>query len=459
MSLLPPDKVQKLQAALHAKAKGSPKYRFYALYDKVYREDILTYAYRCCRANGGAAGVDGQDFADIESYGEKRWLGELMEELRSRTYRPEAVRRVLIPTPGQPGRTRPLGIPTIKDRVAQTAALVVLEPIIEADLQPEQYAYRPGCSALDAVRRVHSLLNTGHKEVIDADLSGYFDSIPHAELMKSLSRRISDRHMLHLIKMWLQAAVEETDERGHKQRTTRNKDQGRGCPQGAPISPLLSNLYMRRFVLGWKVLGHEKRLDAWIVNYADDMVICCRGTVQEAMTAMRAMMQKLKLTINETKTRICHVPDASFDFLGYTFGRCYSAKTGKAYIGTRPSRNKIQGLCHRISEMTSRRWTLLEVSDRIAQLNRMLVGWANYFRLGPVSKAYRAVDDHTRHRLRQWLCAKHKVKGQGTSRFPDEYLDQTLGLVKLQLRTRNLPWANAWPPCPKAGCGKSARPV
>jgi group II intron reverse transcriptase/maturase len=350
---------------------------------------------------------------------------------------------VLIPKPGQPGRTRPLGIPTIKDRVAQTAALVVLEPIIEADLQPEQYAYRPGCSALDAVRRVHSLLNTGHKEVIDADLSGYFDSIPHAELMKSLSRRISDRHMLHLIKMWLQAAVEETDERGHKQRTTRNKDQGRGCPQGAPISPLLSNLYMRRFVLGWKVLGHEKRLDAWIVNYADDMVICCRGTVQEAMTAMRAMMQKLKLTINETKTRICHVPGASFDFLGYTFGRCYSAKTGKAYIGTCPSRKKIQGLCHRISEMTSRRWTLLEVSDRIAQLNRMLVGWANYFRLGPVSKAYRAVDDHTRHRLRQWLCAKHKVKGQGTSRFPDEYLDHTLGLVKLQLRTRNLPWANA----------------
>jgi hypothetical protein len=200
---------------------------------------------------------------------------------------------------------------------------------------------------------------------------------------------------------------------------------------------------MRRFVLGWKVLGHEKRLDAWIVNYADDMVICCRGTAQEAMTAMRAMMQKLKLTINETKTRICHVPGASFDFLGYTFGRCYSAKTGKAYIGTRPSRKKIQGLCHRISEMTSRRWTLLEVSDRIAQLNRMLVGWANYFRLGPVSKAYRAVDDHTRHRLRQWLCAKHKVKGQGTSRFPDEYLDQTLGLVKLQLRTRNLPWANA----------------
>jgi RNA-directed DNA polymerase len=443
MSLRPPEKVQKLQAALHAKAKGSPMYRFYALYDKVYREDILLFAYRCCKANGGAPGVDGQDFADIETYGLERWLGELAEELRSKTYRPQAVRRVLIPKPGQPGRTRPLGIPTTKDRVVQTAARLVLEPIFETDLQPEQYAYRPGRSALDAVRHVHSLLNTGHTEVLDADLSGYFDSIPHAELMKSVSRRISDRHMLHLIKMWLQAPVEEDDERGHKQRTTRNKDQGHGCPQGAPISPLLSNLYMRRFVLGWKVLGHERRLAARIVNYADDMVICCRGTAQDAMTAMRAMMQKLKLTVNEAKTHVCRVPDESFDFLGYTIGRCYSPKTGKAYIGTRPSQQKIQRICCEISEMTSRRWTLLEAADRVARLNRTLVGWANYFCLGPVSKAYRAVDAHARYRLRQWLCAKHKVNGQGTSRFPDEYLDLTLGLVKLQSRARNFPWANA----------------
>ena len=223
--------------------------------------------------------MDGQDFTGIESYGVEPWLGELAAELRSKTYRPQAVRRVLIPKLGKPGRTRPLGIPTIKDRVAQTAALLVLEPIFETDLQLEQYAYRSGRSTLDAVRKVHSLLNTRHTEVIDADLSGYFDSIPHAELMKSLSRRVSDRHMLHLIKMWLQAPVVEDDERGHKQRTTRNKDQGRGCPQGAPISPLLSNLYMRRFVLGWKVLGHEKRLAARIVNYADDSApgnVCTR---------------------------------------------------------------------------------------------------------------------------------------------------------------------------------------
>jgi group II intron reverse transcriptase/maturase len=441
MSLTPPTKVQKLQETLHVKAKESPDYRFHQLYDKVYRRDVLEYAYRCCSANGGAPGVDGQTFADIEKYGMGRWLDELTEELRKKTYRPEAVRRVNIPKPGQLGRTRPLGIPTVTVRVVQTAALLVLEPIFEADLQPEQYAYRPNRSALDAIRAIHALVNTGHTEVVDADLSGYFDSIPHSELMKSVARRVSDRHILHLIKMWLIAPVEETDERGRKQRTTRNKDLKRGSPQGSPISPLLSNLYMRRFILGWKVLGHEKRLGAKIVNYADDFVICCRGSADRAMTTMRAMMQKLKLTVNETKTHVCRLPDEAFDFLGYTIGRCYSTRTGRAYLGTQPSRKKVLGLCREISEMTGRRWTLLDAADRVSRLNRMLVGWANYFCLGPVSKAYRIVDRHVRHRLRQWLCAKHKVQGQGTSQYPDEYLEQTLGLVRLQVRTRNFPWA------------------
>jgi group II intron reverse transcriptase/maturase len=443
MSLQPPPKVRKLQEALHAKAKGSPTYRFYALYDKVYREDILAFAYRCCKANGGAAGVDDQKFADIESYGLERWLGELAEKLRSKTYRPQAVRRVLIPKAGQPGRTRPLGIPTIIDRVVQTAVLLVLEPIFEADLQPEQYAYRPGRSALDAVQAVHTQVKTGYTEVVDADLSGYFDSIPHAELLKSVARRVSDGHMLHLIKMWLQAPVEETDERRLRQRTTRNKDEGRGSPQGAPISPLLSNLYMRRFILGWKVLGHDRRLDARIVNYADDFVICCRGTAQEAMTAMRGMMEKLKLTVNETKTHVCQVPDESFDFLGYTIGRCYSPRTGGAYIGARPSRKKIQGVCRRISELTSCRWELLDHGECVRRLNRVLVGWAHYFSLGSVSRAYRVVDAHARYRLRQWLRRKHKVPGRGTARFPLRYIYDTLGLVELQLRPRNFSRAKA----------------
>ena len=253
MSLVPPPKVQKLQTALHAKAKESPSYRFYRLYDKVYRRDILEFAYLRCRSNDGAPGVDGQTFEDIEAYGRELWLDELTTELRMRTYRPSPVRRVFIPKGD--GKQRPLGIGSIRDRVAQMAVVLVLEPIFEADLQPEQHAYRPNHSALDAIKEVHGHVNTGHTDVVDADLSGYFDSIPHAELVKSLSRRISDRHLLGLIKMWLVAPVEETDERGRTHRTTRNKDEGRGSPQGSPLSPLLANVYMRRFIVGWKTLG------------------------------------------------------------------------------------------------------------------------------------------------------------------------------------------------------------
>jgi group II intron reverse transcriptase/maturase len=441
MSLTTPSSVQKLQTALHDKAKGSSKFRFYALYDKVYREDVLVFAYECCQANGGAAGVDGQTFEDIEEYGVRKWLDELAQELKSRTYRPQPVRRVWIPKPD--GKQRPLGVPAIKDRVVQTAAVLVLEPIFEADLQPEQYAYRPDRSALDAVRQVHKLLNTGHEQIVDADLSGYFDSIPHADLMKSVARRVVDGAMLHLIKMWLEAPVEETDEKGNTHRSTRNRDEGRGTPQGAPISPLLSNLYMRRFVLGWKKLGHEKRLAAYIVNYADDLVICCRGRAEEALTTMRNIMTKLKLTVNETKTRVCKLPEEKFDFLGYTFGRCYSSKTGRAYLGTVPSKKRVIRICKTISELTGRDQLLLDQERVVAKLNRAMIGWANYFCLGPVSKAYQAVDQHARNRLLQWLCAKHKVLGSGTKRFPEKSLHEVLGLVCLNQRTSNFPWATS----------------
>jgi RNA-directed DNA polymerase len=439
MSLSTPESVQKLQAALHDKAKESPDFRFYALYDKVYQKDVLTFAYQSSKANGGTAGVDDQTFEDIEAYGAERWLDELMQVLKSRTYRPLPVRRVFIPKPG--GQQRPLGVPAICDRTVMMAAVLVLDPIFEADLQPEQYAYRRGRSALDAVRHVHKLINTGHGEIVDADLAGYFDSLPHSELLKSVARRVVDGAMFHLIKMWLKAPVEETDERGKKHRSTRNRDEGRGSPQGSPISPLLSNLYMRRFVRGWKKLGHEKRLGAYIVNYADDLVICCRGRAEEALAAMQVMMTKLKLTVNETKTRVSKLPEEKFDFLGYTFGRCYSPKTGRAYLGTVPAKKRVIRICQAISGETGRNRTQLDHKTVVTKLNQMMNGWANYFCLGPVSKAYRAVDRHTCKRLRQWLCAKHKKASLASRKYSDAYLHDRFGLVRLTERPRNFSWA------------------
>jgi RNA-directed DNA polymerase len=434
MSLVPPDSVGKLQAALHAKAKGAPGYRFYSLYDKVCRRDVLTYAYERCRQNAGAPGVDGQTFEAIEASGLGSWLDALMQDLKGRTYRPSPIRRVFIPKPD--GKQRPLGIGTVRDRVAQMAMVVVLESIFETDLPPEQYAYRPGRSAHDAVRRVHALVNAGYTEVVDADLSGYFDSIPHPELLKSVARRVSDGRVLALIKAWLEAPVEEADRRGRVSRTTRNRDDRRGTPQGSPLSPLLSNVYFRRFVLGWTSLGHAQRLDAHIVNYADDFVICCRDNADEALATMRGMMFKLKLTVNESKTRVCRLPAEPFDFLGYTIGPCYRPRTGTCYLGTRPAAKRVARVKRTVSELTGRRWVLLSAEDQVVRLNRLLTGWSNYFRLGWVSAAYRSVDYHVRERLRRWLCRKHGVDTRGPTQFPDQHLYDVLGLVQLCAKRR-----------------------
>ena len=261
--------------------------------------------------------------------------------------------------------------------------------------------------------------------------------------MKSVARRIVDGAMLHLIKMWLEAPVEETDERGNQRRSTRNRDEGRGTPQGAPISPLLSNLYMRRFVLGWKKLGHEKRWKAYIVNYADDLVICCRAGAAQALAERRVMMSKLKLTVNEKKTRVCYLPEEKFDFLGYTFGRCYSMRRGRLYLGTVPSKKRVQRICRAISDETGRDTIRQTPQALVEKLNRMLIGWANYFCLGAVSKAYSAVDRHARWRLRRWLCDKHKERRPGYKRFPEASLHAVYGLVQLPHRTAGPPWAKA----------------
>jgi len=441
VSLITPESVGQLQEALHAKAKREPAGRFHSLYDKIYRKDVLLHAWRCCRANGGAPGVDGVTFEQIESEGVSGWLEELAKELREKTYRPEAVRRVWIPKPG--GKQRPLGVPRIKDRVVQMAGVIILEPIFEADLPEEQYGYRRGRSAHDAIRTIHRLLNQGYREVVDCDLSGYFDSIPHHELMKSVARRVSDGAMLGLIKAWLQMPVVEDDGHGGKRRTTVAKDSGKGTPQGAPISPLLSNLYMRRFVMGWKKLGWEEKLQARVVAYADDFVILCRSNAAEARKKMQAIMSKLKLTVNEQKTRTCRVPEESFDFLGYTIGRCHSPKDGRAFIGTRPSDKRVSVICKEISQMTQREFYWKPVGTLVEELNRTLRGWGNYFCLGAVSRAYRAVDNHTRHRLRQWLNGKHRSRGIHPVRQAPLYLHGELGLLRLSVTTANRSWAKA----------------
>jgi RNA-directed DNA polymerase len=441
-NLSTPITVQKLQTALHAKAKSQAGYRFYALYDKIYRPDILFHAWDQCRSNKGAPGVDGQDIEEVEKYGVLRWLGELALALKTKKYQPEPIRRVFIPKAN--GKLRPLGISTLRDRVCMTAAMLVLEPIFEADLPDEQYAYRAGRNAQQAVIDVKDVLFHGRREVVDADLADYFGSIPHAELMLSLARRIQDKHVLHLIKMWLECAVEETNDRGRKTRTTEARDKGRGIPQGSPISPLLANVYMRRFVLAWKKFGLERTLGSKIVTYADDLVILCsKGKAEQALQKLREIMGKLKLTVNEEKTRVCKVPEETFDFLGYTFGRLYSPKTGKARIGMRPSKKSIKRMVEKVHAMTERRTSWQETTEVVGKLNRSLRGWANYFKVGSDSDAYRALDNYTAPRLRRWLRFKYKLRHKKGGSYPLSHLYGYFGLVRLTARGREQAWAKA----------------
>jgi RNA-directed DNA polymerase len=333
MSLETPEKIRNLQRKLYCKAKAERAFRFYILYDKICREDVLRHAYALARANAGAPGVDGTTFEAIDASGVEAWLAGLREELVSKTYRADPVRRVTIPKPG--GGERPLGIPTIRDRVVQTAVKIVLEPIFEADFEDNAYGYRPRRSAVDAVKETHRLIRRGDTDVVDADLSKYFDTILHADLLKSVARRIVDRHVLHLIKMWLQAPVEERDGDGTR-RMGGGKTSRRGTPQGGVASPLLANIYMNRFLKHWRLSRRGEVFRAHVVSYADDFVILSRGCAEEALAWTKAVMTKLGLTLNEAKTSVRDARNERFDFLGYTFGPHRDWKDGHWVPGREP---------------------------------------------------------------------------------------------------------------------------
>jgi RNA-directed DNA polymerase len=430
VGLVTPEKIRTLQKKLYVKAKNESEFRFYLLYDKVWREDILEHAYRLCRANGGAAGVDGVTFAQIESAeGElESWLRTLAAELKEERYRPQAVRRVMIPKPD--GGERPLGIPTVKDRVVQQAAKLVLEPIFEADFEPNAYGYRPRRGALDAVKEVRSALLRGESQVVDADLSKYFDTIPHRELMRSIARRISDRKMLRLVKMWLKAPVEETDQDG-RTHLTGGKAARAGTPQGGVISPLLANVYIHRLLRAWKKLGLRGR----IINYADDLVIVCRRGADEALAELRWVVERIGLSLNETKTCIRDARREAFDFLGYTFGPMVYRQTGSTYLGVAPSKKRVMRFKQSLRSVLHA-GNHAPLDEVMSEVNRKLCGWAAYFSIGTLEPAYRVVDRYTADLLRKFLVRRHKVPGRGTRRFREQYLYEKLGLVCLQSRRR-----------------------
>lgn len=427
MSLQTPDSIRKLQTGLYTKAKAEPAFRFYLLYDKVYRKDILDHAYRVSRDNDGTPGVDRVTFEQIEASGREEWLASLGKELHAKTYRPSPVLRVMIEKSG--GGERPLGIPTIKDRVVQTAAKLVLEPIFEADMEDSAHAYRPKRSALDAVAKVEKALKDGYTDVVDGDISRYFDTIPHDQLMQSIARRVCDKHMLALVKSWLKVPVQVTDDHG-KKRMTGGKNHQQGTPQGGVISPLLANIYINRFLRVFERQGKDREFRARLINYADDFVILSRGRAPQALAWTRWVFEKMGLTLNEEKTSVRDARRELFDFLGYSFGPFRSRKGNGGYLACHPSKKSVERLKEKLRKRTPRGhnkpW-----DEVVTHLNQILTGWKNYFRLGYCRPTYRLLDKFVSNRARILLRRRHKVSTRGTRRFGKEKIYENYGLLRL----------------------------
>jgi RNA-directed DNA polymerase len=375
-------------------------------------------------------------FAAIEASGLDRWLAGLREELISKRYRPDPVRQVMIPKPD--GGERPLGIPTIRDRVVQTAAKLVLEPIFEADFEDSAYGYRPARGAVDAVKEVHRHVCRGYTDVVDADLSRYFDSIPHDELLKSVARRIVDRHVLRLIKLWLKAPIEERDDGDGTRRISGGKSNTRGTPQGGVASPMLANIYMNRFLKYWRLTGRGEAFRAYVVAYADDFVILSRGHAAEALAWTKAVMTRLGLTVNEAKTSLKNARQERFDFLGYSIGPHRYKANGKWYLSASPSKKSLQRLKTKVSDLlvsgNNDPWP--EVRDA---LNMSLFGWSNYFCHGTCRSAFRGVDRYVYERVRDFLARRHKMAGRGTKRFSCDVVYGERGLLRLERLPFNAP--------------------
>ncbi len=433
MLLTTPESIRTLQRKLYIKAKQEPAYRFYALYDKVWRADTLMYAYRLVRANKGSPGIDGIDFEDIEqTTGIDAFLLELANDLKGKSYQPSPVRRVMIPKAD--GSLRPLGIPTIRDRVAQMATKLIIEPIFEADFCPTSFGFRPKKSAHDAVDKIADALHQGYTQVIDADLSKYFDSIPHAKLLDVVAERIVDGAILHLIKQWLKApVVEEDKDGGTKRYVGGGKSNSIGTPQGGVISPLLANCYLHLLDRIWDRQQLDRKLGARIVRYADDFVVLCKGRTDESLARIRYILGRLELTLNEVKTHIVDARETSFDFLGFAIRVSKGRKTGKRYAHVSPSAKSLAKIKVRIKQLTARNRTPIALDDIVGGMNASLRGWTNYFHYRNSSAVLGKVRTYAEERLRTHLMKRHKVKdrGMGQGRFPSKQLYQKHGLYKV----------------------------